>query len=135
MLSLMHCQYDKLFSLSSSVQVSHSHVSALSFFFSCSVTWPGKTSVPYMLVYQCVSVYPHVLPSSPPCSMPLPLVADLLKTCVDDVIRTPVPMATAGLPEEAGPSMAASASSLTADDAVSLAGELTRPDRQQSCKY
>lgn len=32
-LSLMHCQYDKLFSLSSSVQVSHSHVSALSFFF------------------------------------------------------------------------------------------------------
>uniref|UniRef100_A0A8C7L2Q8 Erythrocyte membrane protein band 4.1 like 5 n=1 Tax=Oncorhynchus kisutch TaxID=8019 RepID=A0A8C7L2Q8_ONCKI len=43
-------------------------------------------------------------------SMPLPLVADLLETCVDDVIRTPVPMATTGLPEEAGPSMAASAS-------------------------
>ncbi|XP_014028892.1 band 4.1-like protein 5 isoform X1 [Salmo salar] len=59
-------------------------------------------------------------------SMPLPLVADLLKTCVDDVIRTPVPMATAGLPEEAGPSMAASASSLTADDAVSLAEAAAR---------
>uniref|UniRef100_A0A673XH58 Erythrocyte membrane protein band 4.1 like 5 n=1 Tax=Salmo trutta TaxID=8032 RepID=A0A673XH58_SALTR len=59
-------------------------------------------------------------------SMPLPLVADLLETCVDDVIRTPVPMATAGLPEEAGPSMAASASSLTADDAVSLAEAAAR---------
>ncbi|XP_042174625.1 band 4.1-like protein 5 isoform X3 [Oncorhynchus tshawytscha] len=59
-------------------------------------------------------------------SMPLPLVADLLETCVDDVIRTPVPMATAGLPEEAGPSMAASASSLTADDTVSLAEAAAR---------
>ncbi|XP_071001221.1 band 4.1-like protein 5 isoform X2 [Oncorhynchus clarkii lewisi] len=59
-------------------------------------------------------------------SMPLPLVADLLETCVDDVIRAPVPMATAGLPEEAGPSMAASASSLTADDTVSLAEAAAR---------
>ncbi|XP_038862807.1 band 4.1-like protein 5 isoform X2 [Salvelinus namaycush] len=59
-------------------------------------------------------------------SMPLPLVADLLETCVDDVIRTPVPMATAGLPAEAGPSMAASASSLTADDTVSLAEAAAR---------
>ncbi|KAM9448521.1 band 4.1-like protein 5 isoform 5-T9 [Salvelinus alpinus] len=59
-------------------------------------------------------------------SMPLPLVADLLETCVDDVIRTPVPMATAGLPAEAGPSMAASASSLMADDTVSLAEAAAR---------
>ncbi|XP_031652146.1 band 4.1-like protein 5 isoform X4 [Oncorhynchus kisutch] len=59
-------------------------------------------------------------------SMPLPLVADLLETCVDDVIRTPVPMATTGLPEEAGPSMAASASSLTADNTVSLAEAAAR---------
>uniref|UniRef100_A0A8C7QA66 Band 4.1-like protein 5 n=1 Tax=Oncorhynchus mykiss TaxID=8022 RepID=A0A8C7QA66_ONCMY len=59
-------------------------------------------------------------------SMPLPLVADLLETCVNDVIRAPVPMATAGLPEEAGPSMAASASSLTADDTVSLAEAAAR---------
>uniref|UniRef100_A0A4W5N9P6 Erythrocyte membrane protein band 4.1 like 5 n=1 Tax=Hucho hucho TaxID=62062 RepID=A0A4W5N9P6_9TELE len=50
----------------------------------------------------------------------------LLETCVDDVIRSPVPMATAGLPEEAGPSMAASASSLTADDTVSLAEAAAR---------
>lgn len=64
--------------------------------------------------------------------MPLPLVADLLETCVDDVIRAPVPMATAGLPEEAGPSMAASASSLTADDTVSLAGELTHTHTDNS---
>ncbi|CAB1328602.1 unnamed protein product, partial [Coregonus sp. 'balchen'] len=58
--------------------------------------------------------------------MPLPLVADLLETCIDDVIQTPVPMVTTGLPEEAGPSMAASASSLTADDTVSLAEAAAR---------
>lgn len=49
--------------------------------------------------------------------MALPLVADLLETCVNDVIHTPVPMATAGL--------SASASSLTGEEKVSLAGELT----------
>ncbi|XP_041700066.1 band 4.1-like protein 5 isoform X2 [Coregonus clupeaformis] len=59
-------------------------------------------------------------------SMPLPLVADLLETCIDDVIQTPVPMVTTGLPEEAGPSMAASAPSLTADDTVSLAEAAAR---------
>uniref|UniRef100_A0A673XPW7 Erythrocyte membrane protein band 4.1 like 5 n=1 Tax=Salmo trutta TaxID=8032 RepID=A0A673XPW7_SALTR len=58
-------------------------------------------------------------------SMALPLEADLLETCVNDVIHTPVPMATAGLSEEAGLSMAASASSLTGEEKVSLAGELT----------
>uniref|UniRef100_A0A6Q2YJW3 FERM domain-containing protein n=1 Tax=Esox lucius TaxID=8010 RepID=A0A6Q2YJW3_ESOLU len=56
----------------------------------------------------------------------MPLVADLLETCIDDVIRTPVPMATAGQPEDAGPSMAASASSLAADDTVSLAEAAAR---------
>ncbi|XP_017324785.1 band 4.1-like protein 5 isoform X3 [Ictalurus punctatus] len=35
-------------------------------------------------------------------------VADLLETCVDDLIRTPVPMATAGSSEEAGPRAALS---------------------------
>uniref|UniRef100_A0A8C7HI71 Band 4.1-like protein 5 n=1 Tax=Oncorhynchus kisutch TaxID=8019 RepID=A0A8C7HI71_ONCKI len=58
-------------------------------------------------------------------SMALPLVADLLETCVNDDTHTPVPMATAGLSEEAGLSMAASASSLTGEEKVSLAGELS----------
>ncbi|GAA6077496.1 band 4.1-like protein 5 [Tachysurus ichikawai] len=40
------------------------------------------------------------------CSMPE--VANLLETCVDDLVRTPVPMATAGMAEEAGPSAALS---------------------------
>ncbi|XP_041724473.2 band 4.1-like protein 5 isoform X3 [Coregonus clupeaformis] len=59
-------------------------------------------------------------------SMLLPLVADPLETCIDDVIRTPVPMATAGLSEEAGPSMAASACSLTGEETVSLAEAAAR---------
>ncbi|KAL0963931.1 hypothetical protein UPYG_G00315490 [Umbra pygmaea] len=56
----------------------------------------------------------------------LPLLTDLMETCIDDVIRTPVPMVTAGKPEEAGPSMADSTSSLTADDAISLAETAAR---------
>ncbi|XP_064832886.1 band 4.1-like protein 5 isoform X2 [Oncorhynchus masou masou] len=59
-------------------------------------------------------------------SMALPLVADLLETCVNDVTHTPVPMATAGLSEEAGLSMAASASSLTGEEKVSLAEAAAR---------
>ncbi|XP_045560774.1 band 4.1-like protein 5 isoform X2 [Salmo salar] len=51
-------------------------------------------------------------------SMALPLVADLLETCVNDVIHTPVPMATAGL--------SASASSLTGEEKVSLAETAAR---------
>lgn len=50
--------------------------------------------------------------------MALPLVADLLETCVNDVIHTPVPMATAGL--------SASASSLTGEEKVSLAETAAR---------
>ncbi|XP_055727347.1 band 4.1-like protein 5 isoform X2 [Salvelinus fontinalis] len=66
-------------------------------------------------------------------SMALPLVADLLETCVNDVTHTPVPMATAGLSEEAGLSMAASASSLTGEEKVSLAeaaARLKQPELQ-----
>uniref|UniRef100_A0A8C8FHG5 Band 4.1-like protein 5 n=1 Tax=Oncorhynchus tshawytscha TaxID=74940 RepID=A0A8C8FHG5_ONCTS len=59
-------------------------------------------------------------------SMALPLVADLLETCVNDVTHTPVPMATAGLSEEAGLSMAASASSVTGEEKVSLAEAAAR---------
>ncbi|XP_071197826.1 band 4.1-like protein 5 isoform X1 [Salvelinus alpinus] len=59
-------------------------------------------------------------------SMALPFVADLLETCVNDVTHTPVPMATAGLSEEAGLSMAASASSLTGEEKVSLAEAAAR---------
>ncbi|KAM6970557.1 band 4.1-like protein 5 [Aplochiton taeniatus] len=56
----------------------------------------------------------------------VPLVVDLLETCIDDVIRTPVPMATGGLAEEAGPSAAHSASSVEGDDSLSLAEAAAR---------
>ncbi|KAF4086771.1 hypothetical protein AMELA_G00088190 [Ameiurus melas] len=54
----------------------------------------------------------EALPRSPGGSQSgkrsMPDVADLLETCVDDLIRTPVPMATVGSSEEAGPSTALS---------------------------
>ncbi|XP_062312820.1 band 4.1-like protein 5 isoform X1 [Osmerus eperlanus] len=72
----------------------------------------------------CGPVEIETLPRSPGGSQSekrsVPLVADLLETCIDDVIRTPVPIATSGLPEEAGPSAAPSASSVAADDSLSL---------------
>ncbi|KAI1884934.1 hypothetical protein AGOR_G00215010 [Albula goreensis] len=65
----------------------------------------------------------HVLPSP---LRSLPLVADLLdttdllETCIDEVIRAPVPMATASLPEEAGPSAVPAAFSATVEESVTL---------------
>lgn len=53
----------------------------------------------------------------------MPDVVDLLETCVDDIMRTPVPMATAGSSEEAGPSASASAPS-TGVENLSLAGKI-----------
>ncbi|KAJ8282605.1 hypothetical protein COCON_G00051240 [Conger conger] len=58
-----------------------------------------------------------------------PLVADLLdttdllETCIDEVIRVPVPIATVGLPEEAGASAAPAAFNATAEESVSLSVE------------
>lgn len=46
----------------------------------------------------------------------MPDVANLLETCVDDFIRTPVPMATAAMAEEAGPSAALSTPSTVTEN-------------------
>ncbi|XP_036815190.1 band 4.1-like protein 5 isoform X2 [Oncorhynchus mykiss] len=59
-------------------------------------------------------------------SMALPLVADLLETCVNDVTHTPVPMATAGLSEETEAAMLSPVSSLTGEEKVSLAEAAAR---------
>ncbi|KAM7407737.1 hypothetical protein PAMA_003469 [Pampus argenteus] len=49
----------------------------------------------------------------------LPTVADLMETCIDDVLRAPV-VATVTATEEAGPSNAYSAPSVTGDDPLNL---------------
>ncbi|KAJ8351617.1 hypothetical protein SKAU_G00230930 [Synaphobranchus kaupii] len=63
---------------------------------------------------------------SKPAVFCVPLMADLLdttdllETCIDEVIRVPVPIATVGLPEEAGSSAVAAAFSATAEESASL---------------
>lgn len=51
----------------------------------------------------------------------MPLVTDLLETCVDEVLRAPVPMATA---EEVGPGGAYATASTATEETLSLTGEL-----------
>ncbi|XP_066515282.1 band 4.1-like protein 5 [Hoplias malabaricus] len=62
----------------------------------------------------------ETLPRSPGSSQSekrsLPTVASLLETCVDEVIRVPVPMATAGLQEQLCPSAALSTQSTTNEE-------------------
>lgn len=75
------------------------------------------------------------LPSSAPCSLPLPV--DLMETCIDDVLRTPTVMAAAAAAstalDEAGPSGAfacaaagASGASIAGDDPLSLSEAAAR---------
>lgn len=50
------------------------------------------------------------------------MVADLMETCIDDVLRAPVvPTVTAA--EEAGPSAAYAGAGATTEDPLSLTGE------------
>lgn len=51
------------------------------------------------------------------------LVTDLLETSVDEVLRAPVPMATA---EEVGPGAAHTPHSTATEETLSLTGELIR---------
>lgn len=54
----------------------------------------------------------------------MPMVADLMETCIDDVLRAPVvPTVTAA--DEAGPSSAYATPSVTGEDRLGLAGEAT----------
>ncbi|XP_030641901.1 band 4.1-like protein 5 [Chanos chanos] len=84
---------------------------------------PGPPSVPGPMEIE-------TLPRSPGGSQSekrsMPLVTDLLETCVDEVIRVPVTMATAGLSEEVGPGAALSASSIVTEDSMSLTDAAAR---------
>ncbi|XP_078142324.1 band 4.1-like protein 5 [Centroberyx gerrardi] len=82
--------------------------------------WSGLPVVSQVPVAACGPMEIEALPRSPGAEKrSMPMVADLLETCIDDVIRTPVvPMVTAT--EEAGPSGAHSTSSITGEDGLSL---------------
>lgn len=56
-----------------------------------------------------------------------------METCIDDVLKTPVPALTAA--EEAGPSSAYAAASVTAEDPLSLAGEAITTTKILYIKY
>ncbi|KAK3569366.1 hypothetical protein QTP86_026865 [Hemibagrus guttatus] len=94
--------------------------------------WPGVSPVSSQPLAQGPLTI-EALPRSPGASQSvkrsMPDVANLLETCVDDLIRTPVPMATAGTAEEAGPSAALSApgtvtENLCLNDAAALLQQL-----------
>ncbi|XP_058247362.1 band 4.1-like protein 5 isoform X5 [Hemibagrus wyckioides] len=75
-------------------------------------SWPGVSPVSSQPLAQgplTIEALPRSPGGSQSVKRSMPDVANLLETCVDDLIRTPVPMATAGTAEEAGPSAALSA--------------------------
>ncbi|XP_036427538.1 band 4.1-like protein 5 isoform X2 [Colossoma macropomum] len=76
------------------------------------------------------SVEIETLPRSPGGSQSekrsMPIVASLLETCVDEVIRVPVPIATAGLAEESCPGAAHSTPSAVNEEGLSLAEAAAR---------
>uniref|UniRef100_A0A667ZF43 Erythrocyte membrane protein band 4.1 like 5 n=1 Tax=Myripristis murdjan TaxID=586833 RepID=A0A667ZF43_9TELE len=82
--------------------------------------WTGLPVVSPVPASVCGPMEIEALPRSPGGEKrSMPMVADLLETCIDDVIRTPVvPMVTAT--EEAGPSGAHSTSSINGDEGLSL---------------
>ncbi|KAM3835922.1 band 4.1-like protein 5 [Diretmus argenteus] len=80
--------------------------------------WSGLPVVSPAPASACGPMEIEALPRSPGGEKrSKPMVADLLETCIDDALRTPViPTAT----EEAGPSGAHSASSVAAEEGLSL---------------
>lgn len=52
----------------------------------------------------------------------IPVVAELMETCIDDVLRTPG-ISTVTATAEAGPSNACATPSVTGEDSLSLSGE------------
>ncbi|KAB5576783.1 hypothetical protein PHYPO_G00202470 [Pangasianodon hypophthalmus] len=88
--------------------------------------WPGASPVSGQPLVQgplTIEALPRSPGSSQSGKRSMPDVGDLLETCVDDLIRTPVPMATAGSSEEAGPSAALSTPS-TVTENLSLTGRV-----------
>ncbi|KAM7380784.1 hypothetical protein PAMP_004057 [Pampus punctatissimus] len=83
-------------------------------------TWSSVPVVSPVPASVCETMEIEALPRSPGGEKrSLPMVADLMETCIDDVLRAPV-VATVTATEEAGPSNAYSAPSVTGDDPLSL---------------
>ncbi|XP_008294567.1 band 4.1-like protein 5 [Stegastes partitus] len=85
--------------------------------------WSGVPVVGPGAAAACGPMEIEALPRSPGGEK-RSLVADLMETCIDDVLRAPVP--TVATPEEAGPSAAYAAASVTVDDPLSLSEAAAR---------
>ncbi|XP_028250157.1 band 4.1-like protein 5 [Parambassis ranga] len=87
--------------------------------------WSGMPVVSPVAASVCGPMEIEALPRSPGGEKrSMPMVADLMETCIDDVLKTPVPALAAA--EEAGPSSAYAAASATAEDPLSLAEAAAR---------
>ncbi|XP_069010859.1 band 4.1-like protein 5 isoform X1 [Embiotoca jacksoni] len=88
--------------------------------------WSGMPLVSPVAAAACAPMEIEALPRSPGGEKrSLPMVADLMETCIDDVLRAPVvPAATA--PEEVGPINAYATAGVTAEDPLSLAEAAAR---------
>ncbi|XP_040912861.1 band 4.1-like protein 5 isoform X2 [Toxotes jaculatrix] len=82
--------------------------------------WSGVPVVTPAAASACGPMEIEALPRSPGGEKrSVPMVADLMETCIDDVLRAPVAPTTTST-EEAGPSNAYATASVTAEDPISL---------------
>ncbi|XP_071328597.1 band 4.1-like protein 5 [Trachinotus anak] len=88
--------------------------------------WSGVPVVTPAAASACGPMEIETLPRSPGGEKrSVPMVADLMEACIDDVVRAPVvPTVTAA--EEAGPSSAHATASITAEDLLSLSEAAAR---------
>nr|XP_046260490.1 band 4.1-like protein 5 isoform X2 [Scatophagus argus] len=88
--------------------------------------WSGMPVVSPVAASSCAPMEIEALPRSPGGEKrSMPLVADLMETCIDDVLRAPaIPTATAT--DEAGPSNAHAAPSIAGEDPLSLSEAAAR---------
>uniref|UniRef100_A0A672G3N2 Erythrocyte membrane protein band 4.1 like 5 n=1 Tax=Salarias fasciatus TaxID=181472 RepID=A0A672G3N2_SALFA len=88
--------------------------------------WSAMPVVGPVAAAACGPMEIEALPRSPGGEKrSLPAVADLMETCIDDVLRTPV-VPSAPAPEEAGPSGAYAAAGGAAEDPLSLSEAAAR---------
>ncbi|XP_054871217.1 band 4.1-like protein 5 isoform X3 [Amphiprion ocellaris] len=88
--------------------------------------WSGMPMVSPVTAAACGPIEIEALPRSPGGEKrSLPMVADLMETCIDDVLRAPV-VPTVTTTEEAGPSNAYAAASVTVEDPLSLSEAAAR---------
>ncbi|XP_073329350.1 band 4.1-like protein 5 [Pagrus major] len=88
--------------------------------------WSAMPVVSPVAASACAPMEIEALPRSPGGEKrSVPMVADLMETCIDDVLRSPVvPTVTAA--DEAGPSNAYAAASVTGEDPLSLSEAAAR---------